>query len=336
MQILLDPFKELFHVPTFVVEFRYGQSFVAKMIGQETIDVAGGEVFIGDQPQLFRITLGGLIGSESDYLVRNYTGVLVNGIGLDNFISQIVFGTGDEESPVLVYAVEESEEIQVSHINQVDGPLLNAQLVQSLDIMHGSLCDIDEYRDVATQVKQRMHLDARLGSAELGPRTELQAEADCRAVESIYGIVKIQPEGGVVISVEGTHFINENLPKVSVDAPVPEFICLCQSVAWNHVADTVMVELMGHRRETRLNIPETVLAGKLSLAHDEELIVAGEVPDTIVPVVTGHAIVKLTSWNERHYLGKNGASGWHDGKITDDGRKCIKLYRVHPENRINS
>ena len=59
------------------------------------------------------------------------------------------------------------------------------------------------------------------------------------------------------------------------------------------------------------------------MAHDEELIVAGEVPDTKIPIVADHTIVKLAPWDERRYLGKNGAYGWHGGNLTDDGYKCI-------------
>ena len=306
------------------------------MVGQKAIDIAGGEVFVSDHSQLFRVTLGGLVGGESDYLVCYGTGALVNGIGLDNFISHIVFGTGYEECSVLMYAVEEPEEIQVSHINQIDGTHFYTEFVQSLDIVYGSLCEIDKYWDITSQVKQRVHLDTRLGPAELCPRTEFQTETDSATIESINGIVQIQPEGGIIISIEGPHFVNENLPKVSVDTPVPEFICLCQSVAWDDITDTIVIELVGDRSKTCLNIPKTVLVSKLCQTHYKELVVTGEVPDTIIPIVTGYTIVKLTSWYERHNLGKNGASLWHGGKITDDSRKCIKLYRVHSESFVNS
>lgn len=97
-----------------------------------------------------------------------------------------------------------------------------------------------------------------------------------------------------------------------------------------------MIELVGDRSETCLNIPKAVFVSKLGQTHYKELVVTGEVPYTIVPIVTGCAIVKLTLWYERHDLGKNGASLWHGGKITDDSRKCIKLYRVHPESFVNS
>lgn len=106
----------MFHVPSLAVEFCYGQSFVTEMIGQEAIDIAGGEVFVGDHSQLFWVTLGRLVGGKSDNLVGDDTRTLVNGIGLDNFISHIVLGTGYEECSVLMYDVV-SQVKQCMHLN---------------------------------------------------------------------------------------------------------------------------------------------------------------------------------------------------------------------------
>lgn len=69
-----------------------------------------------------------------------------------------------------------------------------------------------------------------------------------------------------------------------------------------------MVEFVGYRSETCRDITKTVLVSKLCHTHYKEPVVTGEVPDTIVTVVTGYTIVKLTSWYKRHNLGENGAS----------------------------
>ncbi len=111
-------------------------------------------------------------------------------------------------------------------------------------------------------------------------------------------------------------------------------IRLCQRVTGNSVANATVIELMGDRRQTSLDVSETVLVRILSHAHHEELIVTGEVPDTIVPVVAGNAIVELASWYERHNLSENGASFGHGGYITGNSRKSINLYRVHPKKRV--
>ena len=181
--MLLDPFEEQFHVPTFAVEFCYGQGFITEMVGQEAVDVACGEVFVSDHPQFFGITFDGLV--------------------------------------------------------------------------------------------------------------------------------------------DGDHFY-------------AEFICLSQCVARNSVTDTAHIQLVGDGRLARFDVPETVLVRVLRHAHDQELVVASEVPDTIVPVVSGYAIVELTSWNEGHELGKHCASLVHRGWGSGLCRKTIDSNRVHQETLISN
>ena len=333
--MLFDPFEEQFHVPTFAVEFCYGQGFITEMVCQETVDVAGGEVFVSDHPQFFGITPGGLVGSELDDLISYDAGVLVNGIGLEDIILHIVLRPGNEERSVLVYPVEETEEVNISLIHHIDGTHFYAELIQHPDIVDGSICEIDECRDVATKVEKRMHLHASLGLAESGPWTELQAETDGAAVEGIDRIVQIKPEGGI-ISIERPHSFNENLTEVPVDTPVAELICLSQCVARNSVTDTAHIQFMGDSRQARFDVPETVLVRVLRHTHDQELVVAGEVPDTIVPFVSGYAIVELASWNEGHELGKHCASLVHRGWDSGLCRKTIDSNRVHQEMLISN
>ena len=335
MQMLLNPFEEQFHVPAFAVEFCYGQSIVSEMIGQETIDVAGGEVFIGDHSQVFGIALSGLVGSESDDLISDNTCTFVERIRLDNIVLHIVLCPGNEECSVPVYPVEETEEVNISLIHHIDDTHFYAEFIQHPDIVNGSICEIDECGDVAAQVEKRMHLHTSLCFTESGPWTELQAEADSAAVEGIDRIVKVKPEGGI-ISIERPNSLNENLTEVPVDTPVAEFICLSQCVAWNSVTDTAHIQLVGDGRQARFDVPETVLVRVLRHAHDQELVVAGEVPDTIVPVVSGYAIVELTSWNEGHELGKHCASLVHRGWGSGLCRKTIDSNRVHQETLISN
>ncbi len=153
--MLLDPFEEQFHVPTFAVEFCYGQGFITKMVGQETVDVAGGEVFISDHPQFFGITLGGLVGGELDNLINYDAGVLVDGIGFDDIILHIILGPCNEERSVLMYPVEETEEVNISLIHHINGTHFYTEFIQYPNIVDGSICEIDECGDVAAQIEKR-------------------------------------------------------------------------------------------------------------------------------------------------------------------------------------
>ena len=311
MQMLLDPFEEQFHVPAFAVELCYGQSLITHMVGQEAVYDTRGEVFVSNHPKFFGVGLGGLIGGEFDDFVSNYAGSFVNGAGLDDFILHIVFCPGHAECAILVYPVEESEKVDISFGQQVDGSHLDAEFVQGTDIMYGSVCEVYKHRNITSQVQLSVHLDPSFCLPELGPGAKLQTKTDGAAVEGIYGIVQVHSKR--IIGIQRPHLVDQD---IRVDMPIAKFIRLCQRVTGNSVANATVIELMGDRRQTSLDVSETVLVRILSHAHHEELIVTGEVPDTIVPVVAGNAIVELASWYERHNLSENGASFGHGGYIT--------------------
>lgn len=102
MQMLLDPFEEQFHVPAFAVEFCSGQSFIYEIVGQEAVNIAGGEVFVSDHSQVFGITFRGLVCGKSYVLVSDNTSAFVNRVGFDDIILHIVLCPSNEERSVLV------------------------------------------------------------------------------------------------------------------------------------------------------------------------------------------------------------------------------------------
>ena len=151
--------------------------------------------------------------------------------------------------------------------------------------MHRSICKVDIDRKIPPEVKERMHLDTRLGRPELSPRTELQTETYGAAVKGIDHIVYIEPEW--IFNIQRTDSLDKSLSKVTVDTPVPLFICFGKSVSWNGVTDTAMIQFMLDCNEAGLNVAKTVLRSILRKAHHEKLVVAGKVPGTIVSLVSG-------------------------------------------------
>ena len=154
-----------------------------------------------------------------------------------------------EERSVLVDVVEESEEIDITLVQKIDGSHLDTEIVQSLDIVHRSICKVDIDRKIPPEVKERMHLDTRLGRPELSPRTELQTETYGAAVKGIDHIVYIEPEW--IFNIQRTDSLDKSLSKVTVDTPVPLFICFGKSVSWNGVTDTLFFEAYCARHITR-------------------------------------------------------------------------------------
>ena len=54
-------FEETFHLPTFPIEFCYGQVGVSEVVGQESIDIACGIILINDHAETVSLMTESLI-----------------------------------------------------------------------------------------------------------------------------------------------------------------------------------------------------------------------------------------------------------------------------------
>ena len=194
MKMLLYPFEEQFDVPALSVEFCDCQGFLSQKVGKETVDLTGSEVFICDHSESLGIAPGWLDSCKFDDLIADYTCFGVTSSGLNNFVQHVVLCPCYEECSVLVDVVEESEEINITFVQKIDGSQLDTEIVQSLDIVHRGICKVDIDRKIPPEIKERMHLDTSLSRSESGPRTELQTETYGAAVKGIDHIVNIEPE----------------------------------------------------------------------------------------------------------------------------------------------
>ena len=312
--MLLYPFVEQFDVPAFSVEFCDCQGFVSPKVCKEAVYLAGSEVFICDHSESLRIAPGRFNSCKLDDLIADYTGFEITSSGLNNLVQHVVLCPCYEERSVLVDVVEESEEIDITLVQKIDGSHLDTEIVQSLDIVHRSICKVDIDRKIPPEVKERMHLDTRLGRPELSPRTELQTETYGAAVKGIDHIVNIESEW--IFRIQRTDSPDKSLSKVTVDTPVPLFICLGKSVPWNSVTDTAMIQFMLDGIEAGLNVAKTVLRSILRKAHHEKLIVTGKVPGTIISLVSGDTSIEVSARYERHKLSKYGFPCEH--RLTDN------------------
>ncbi len=90
MQMLLYPFEEKFHVPSLSIEFCDGKSIVSQTVGDETVEISRGKVFIDYHAKFLWVLLLGVFLSKSDNLITDNTCMLINRHGLDNLILHVV------------------------------------------------------------------------------------------------------------------------------------------------------------------------------------------------------------------------------------------------------
>lgn len=307
--MLLYPFEEQFDVPALSVEFCDCQRFVSQMIGKETINSTSREIFISDHSERFGIALGWLDPCQFDDLIADYTGFGITFSGLNNFVQHVVFRPGYKEAPVLMDMVKEPEEIDITFVQKIDGRHLDTESIKGPDVMYGSICEVDIDWKIASEIQESMHLYTSFSRPELCPWTEFQTKTYGAAVEGVNHIVNIKSER--IFCVQGTNSFNKRLTEVSVYTPVPLLVRFCKSVSWNSVADAAMIQLVLNCDQTRFNVSKAVLRSVLRKTHHEKLIVTGQIPGTIVTLVSGDAFVEVSAGYKRHKLSKYGFSCEH-------------------------
>src|SRR5215204_1105004 len=142
------------------------------------------------------IVLAGGVAIQRDGLVGNDAGHPIGGRGVDAVSIQVGFGAGDEEGASVMQDVK-AREVDIAAIHDVDGARFREQQIEDVNVLQLAVRDVDEARDVAAQIEQRVHLYRRLGGAKVRPWKQRQAQVDGGRVQSIDRVAQFQAQAFV-------------------------------------------------------------------------------------------------------------------------------------------
>ena len=189
----------------------------AKLLVRNTSRLPVVGVFELDATQWRVEVLARVEAGEHDGLIANQPGASIDRMRITTLGFEIGFGARDKEASRLVQAIEPFE-VDVASVHDVEGAGLGQQQVQDIDVVQFAVADVQERRDVAAQIQQRVQLDGRLGRAKRCPRKHRQAQVDGAGIQSVDRLFQIDTKGFLGIKTTGD--ANERLGKVGVDAPV--------------------------------------------------------------------------------------------------------------------
>src|SRR5664280_155380 len=115
-----------------------------------------------------RIVLAGGVAIQSDDLVGNDAGLPIDRRGVDAVGIQVRFGASDEEGTSLMQYIK-AYEVDVAAIHDVDGARFGEQQIEGMNVVQLAVRDVNEARDVAAQIEQRVHLHRCLGGPKVRP-----------------------------------------------------------------------------------------------------------------------------------------------------------------------
>lgn len=239
-QILLDPFEEQLHLPATLVELGNGHGREREAVGEEDESLAGLGIDIADAPEGIRTLPRGLGTGQHDGLVAAESGRFVDRPGDAASSREIALGAHHEERAALGHGAQASE-IDVAAIHDVEGSWLREQQVEDGDIVCGVIGHVNERRNVAAQIEQRMEFHGSLALAEARLGKQRQAQVDRGGVEDVGGLRQGDPE--VVLGVELPSVGNEHLCEVGVDSPIASLVRIREGAAGHRRPDARMIEL---------------------------------------------------------------------------------------------
>ena len=172
-----------------------------------------------------------------------------------------------------------------------------------------AIADMNERRDIASQVQQCVQLDRRLGRTERCPREYRQAQIDGGGIQSVNGVFQIDSKR--LVGIKPSRHRDQTLCEVAVDAPVASCVGVGQGVARHDAADTQVIELGGLRAQTGFDVAQTLAKGQLRKGHRQVLIQTSEPLDLVMSTIMRHTATKSRQRQMFHQLRKHQLACMH-------------------------
>lgn len=272
-EVLFDPFEEEFDLPPAFINGCNCYRGQFEVVCEEDQPLAALGIDIADTPERLWVIALPLPCAQADGLVASQSGGFIDGPGLLDAELGVAFCADNKGCPCLLNAIETCE-IEIAPVDNVDASGFDDDLVEKMNVVDGTIGNTDEYRDGAGQIDLGMQFDRGLGFPEVRPREHGKAQVDCRGINGIDHLFKIEPVG--VIRIEFASFADENLSESFIDTPIAELVRISQIGSGDVAPDTHRVPLRTIAQAS-FDIPQTLAEGDLGESHREEL-VAGRHP----------------------------------------------------------
>jgi hypothetical protein len=188
----------------------------------------------------------------------------------------------DKERPGEMQSVQ-ALEVEIAPVHHVKGARLGQQFVEHIDVVPLAVGDVNEARNVAAQIDQRVQLDRRLGRTKRRPRKQRQAQIDRCGIQGVDGIFQIHAKG--LVDIKSARDSNQVLSELGIDAPVACFVGVGKRAPGNRSANTQVVKLRMLGPKARFDVAQALAVAELGKRHAAKLIRATEIAHPMIAVV---------------------------------------------------
>ena len=306
-QVLFDPLEEEFDLPAALVDRGNGKSREIEMVCKEDQGFPGFRIDKTDTAQPTGIVPFSFFGFKANGLVAPQAGSFIHRPRFEDIETSVDFGA-DHEIRTGHLDSEQSGEIEITTIKNVDASRVVVDLVHEVDVVDRTVCDPHEYRDWSGQIDLSVKLDRRLGGSEMRPGEDRQTQVDGGSVDGINHLVEIESVG--VTGIQPPRLADENLSECFINAPVPMLVRVSEVCSSDVASDTHCVAV-GATPQTSFDIAKALTERDLRKGHREKLIACSHGFTGPRHRVQIHAALELLSVNDICNLCEDEASGVH-------------------------
>ncbi len=313
--MLFNPFEEELHLPATTVQVGDGERRQVEIIGEKDEQLVMFGIIEFYASHVDRVILIGLFPGQDDRLVAPQASRLVDRMRIDSPILEVGLGARDEEGLRLMQDIE-SGEVDIAPIHDIEAACLEGHLVEDVHIVQLAIRNMDEGRNIAPQIEERMEFDCTFVCAKARPGKERQTQVDSRRIEGIDRMLQLDAEA--VLGVELAGRLDQAEGEVLVNAPVARLVGVGQGAAGDATTNAQVIELGGMRAQAGLDVAQAFPVGQLREGHAQELIEVREAECRVATGILLHAASKSVQRQMIHQLGEHQLSSMHgdsSGKI---------------------
>ncbi len=310
-QMLLDPFEEQLHLPALTIECRDQWRAERKIVGQKHHALAGLGLSHHDAAQYgWVVGLRVEPGEHTGLIAQDIRGYPIHGLGVAALELHVALRTGNEER-LRLRDGKQASKVDVAAVEEIERTGLEIDQIERVDIVHFAVADVDEARDVAVQIEQRVQLDGRLLSSKRCPRKHRQTQIDGGRIERVDGGLEVHAQR--LVGVHRTCGRNQALREVGINLPRAHRIGIGQCVSRDQTtAKTQVIEPMRLSAKVDLDVSQRFAPSQLRERHGKKLIEAGEVLNLVLATMRGHATAKRAQRQVRHELSEDELAVVHE------------------------
>ena len=246
---------------------------------------------------MFGIALGNVKAIERNALIANHTGGSAGRGRIHTPGVHAALGACDKEGASLMEFVQPCK-VQKAAIHDVKSARFEWQDIEYVDIGRLAVADVDERRDRAAQIQQRVHLPGALGRAKWRPVEQAQAEIDRRGVQGVDRRVESDVHRFFDIELPGTR--NQAHGQCAIDAPVPLIQRIRQGGVGRYTLQSHVKQLGLIGRKADLDIAQGLASRQLREGHHAKHIGATQGTHARIPAVPLDDASKGLPWHVLH------------------------------------